>query len=109
MSIHNPDRWVVVECTVIDGETTRKVLAGWYGGYGGSDCWKLSSGITEIKEDENYYEFTNVSGSVYKCLKTSYGMSGIMSENYDYWLSLCKSEGVGSIEIVEGFEPNDLR
>lgn len=108
MSFNTPDRWVVVEFQELENEPIRKVLAGWYGGYTGSDCWKLSSGITEIKEDEKYFEFLNASGSLYKCQKTAYGMSGIMSENYEYWVSFLKSEGTGSVKIVEGYEPTDL-
>lgn len=108
MSMHNPDRWVVIEVIEMGGEPIRKVLAGWYGGYGGSDSWKLSSGITEIKEYSDYFEFYNISGSVYKCHKRAYGMSGIMNENFEYWVAYCKSEKLGSVEIVEGYEPLDL-
>lgn len=108
MSFHTPARWVVVEFQELEKEPIQKVLAGWYGGYCGSDSWKLSSGITEIMEYSDYFEFHNISGSVYQCYKRAYGMSGIMSANYDYWLSFLKSEGTGSVRIVEGFEPNDL-
>ncbi|MGZ0080029.1 hypothetical protein [Methylomonas sp. YC3] len=108
MTLNTPDRWVVVEFRELENEPVRKVLAGWYGGYGGSDSWKLSSGITEIKEHADCYEFSNVSGSVYRCNKRAYGMSGIMNENYQYWSAYLKSEELGSVEIVEDYEPTDL-
>jgi sulfatase maturation enzyme AslB (radical SAM superfamily) len=77
MSNYTPDRWVVIELS--DKDTTiKKVLAGWYGGYLGSDSWRISSGIAEEADCGEYYEFTNHSGSVYQCRKGSYGMSGLM-------------------------------
>ena len=39
---YTPDGWIVVEFRTNDGEVNRKVMASWYGGYGGSDSWKLS-------------------------------------------------------------------
>ena len=44
-----PERWVVVDITV-DGESTKKVFAGWYGGYLDGDSWKLNSGIASEQE-----------------------------------------------------------
>jgi hypothetical protein len=108
MSCNTPDRWVVLEFRELENEPVRKVLAGWYGGYGGSDSWKLSSGITEIKETDDYFDFHNVSRSIYRCHKSAYGMSGIMNENYQYWVAYLKSENLGSVEIVEDYEPTDL-
>ena len=42
---------------------------------GGSDSWRLSSGITEVEELEDSYIINNESGSVYTCYKGRYGMS----------------------------------
>ena len=56
---YTPDGWIVVEFRTNDGEVNRKVMASWYGGYLGSDRWKLSSGITETIEHEDHYEFIN--------------------------------------------------
>ena len=48
MSTYTPDLWVILEFKEKDSEeVNRKVLASWYGGYAGSDSWKLSSGITK--------------------------------------------------------------
>ena len=84
MSTYTPNRWVVIEMTHGD-DVINKVFGGWYGGYTGADSWKLSSGITETKEYADYYEFTNVSGSVYVCHKEAEGFSGYMFDIYSGW------------------------
>ena len=100
MSIYNPDRWVIVELKYNDSdEVTRKVMASWYGGYLGSDRWKLSSGITEIVDKDTHYEIHNHSGSIYNCYKGSEGMSGYASSVF---ASFAKDlEGKGTIEAVK--------
>ena len=71
---HVPDKWVVVK---INGSHPHyRVFASWYGGYLGSDSWRLNSGITSLKEEENYYLFSGSSGSVYKCHKNQWGTNG---------------------------------
>jgi len=75
MSEYSPDKWVVVK---ISGESNPvyKVFACWYGGYLGSDSWKLNSGITKATLEGNIYSFEGSSGSVYYCHKDSYGTNG---------------------------------
>lgn len=70
MSDYTPDKWVVVK---IGDENLHKVFACWYGGYAGSDSWKLNSGITKVTLEGNVYSFEGSSGSVYECHKDSYG------------------------------------
>ena len=84
MTEYFPDRWVVVEISTPD-HTTQKVLASWYGGYAGSDEWRLSSGITETIENEGHYLFHNESGSIYKCFKDSQGMSVYTAGILENW------------------------
>jgi hypothetical protein len=67
--VYNPDKWVVVK---ID-HTIYKVFACWYGGYAGSDSWKLNSGITQVSRDGFVYSFEGASGSTYKCHTDCYG------------------------------------
>ena len=74
MSEYTPDKWVVIEIA-IEGTTVQRILSSWYGGWAGSDSWRLSSGITEVVELEDSYIFRNESGSVYTCYKGRYGMS----------------------------------
>ena len=74
MSRYVPDRWVVIEITS-EGTTVQRILSSWYGGWAGSDNWRLSSGITEVEELGDSFVFKNESGSVYTCYKRDYGMS----------------------------------
>ena len=73
MSDYTPDKWVVVKITALDNPPVHKVFASWYGGYLGSDSWKLNSGITKVAENTDYYFFDGFSGSCYACRKGSYG------------------------------------
>ena len=74
MSEYTTDKWVVIEIDY-DGDNFQKILSSWYGGWAGSDSWRLSSGITEVEELEDSYIIKNNSGSVYTCFKKRYGMS----------------------------------
>ena len=96
---YTPDGWIVVEFRTNDGEVNRKVMASWYGGYLGSDRWKLSSGITETIEHEDHYEFINHSGSVYKCGKNSFGLNGYASSALESFKK--DIAGHGSIEVID--------
>ena len=78
MREYTPDRWVLVEIEY-EGKKYCKVLASWYGGFAGSDSWKLSSGIESVKETEHVFEYPQSSGSTYFCYKDGYGMSGYAS------------------------------
>lgn len=72
---YTPDRWQIVRIQGTEGEAC-KVLGSWYGGYAGSDSWRLSSGITKITESDMCYTVLNESGSMYTLYKGSQGMSG---------------------------------
>jgi hypothetical protein len=100
MSEYRPDLWVIVELKYNDSEeAVRKVMGSWYGGYLGSDSWRLSSGITEIVDADTHYEIHNESGSVYLCGKHCQGMSGYTTGVFN---SLAKDlEGRGSIKVIE--------
>jgi hypothetical protein len=77
--VNFPDHWVIIE-QLLDNKQSKKVLAGWYGGYYTSNSWKLSSGIVKVtKENQNVFHFDNVSGSHYVCKKDEYGMTDLMS------------------------------
>ena len=74
MSEYTPDKWVVIEIDY-GQEKIQKILSSWYGGWAGSDSWRLSSGITGVEELEDSYIIKNESGSVYTCYKRRYGVS----------------------------------
>lgn len=100
MSNYSPDRWQVVKLTY-DGEPIYKILGSWYGGYAGSDSWRMSSGVESIKELDECYEVTNSSGSVYVCYKSSVGMSGYTAGVYsNFEKQAAESEGKIQIELV---------
>lgn len=46
---------------------TVKVVATWL------STWRINSGITDVKEDDEYYYFYGISGSCYQCKKDGYG------------------------------------
>jgi hypothetical protein len=74
MSTYTPDKWVIMK-TDVGGTLHYRVLASWYGGYLSSDSWKMSSGIVSMVETDTAYEFSNESGSLYRCFKNSIGTS----------------------------------
>ena len=75
MSDYTPDKWLVVKITGPDTPPVHKVFACWYGGYLGSDSWKLNSGITRAYEESHCFMFDGNSGSTYACHKATYGAS----------------------------------
>ena len=100
MSEYTPDKWVVIEIAY-GQEKIQKILSSWYGGWAGSDSWRLSSGITEAEELEDSYIIKNESGSVYTCFKKRYGMSAYaMGVLEDF-----KKQAV--ITMVEKYERKD--
>jgi len=102
MSTYVPDRWMILEL-IHNDETIIKIFSGDYGGYLGSDTWKLSSEIEEFIPHADHYEFKNASGSVYKCYYNCYGMSGYMTSIYRGWES--KQTDEFKIRIDDAFEP----
>jgi len=74
MSEYTPHLWEIVRLTT-DNDQVDKVIGSWYGGFGGSDNWRLSSGIVKIDENDSHYQVHNESGSVYTCHKQTRGMS----------------------------------
>lgn len=75
MSEYTPDTWVMVKFK-FENDTVYKILAGWGGSYLYGASWKLNSGVTKIEEDGQCYLFYGSSGSVYRCRKNCYGLSG---------------------------------
>jgi hypothetical protein len=99
MNAYTPDRWVIVEVNSEYGKL-RKILGSWYGGYGGSDEWRFSSGITEVVEHDNHYEIHNHSGSIYTCYKNSIGMSSYTNTVFNDYKKKLEESKEGTMEIV---------
>lgn len=68
MTMYVPDRW----CLVQIGDVY-KVFGSWYGGYLGSDSWRLNSVITSVTKESDRYTFEGASGSKYVCCANHYG------------------------------------
>lgn len=72
-----PDKWVVIKIVATEnGDTHYRVFATWYGGYTGSDSWKMNSGITRVEKTDDGYALFGESGSVYLCHQNCWGLSG---------------------------------
>lgn len=99
MSNYTPDRWVVLEF-VTPHETIRKVFAGWYGGFTGSDSWKLNSGIENTHMVDGVYAFEGYSGSTYYCHPHGYGMSGYQTNILTGWIEDAESMPGWHIRIL---------
>jgi hypothetical protein len=99
MNTYIPDRWEIVNAK-LDELNLNKVLGSWYGGFANGDSWRLSSGITDIIENDNHYEIHNESGSVYICYKKSQGMSAYTAQVYLDFKEKLKEQG-GIVEIID--------
>lgn len=81
---YTPDNWVVLKLKPYESDLGfYKILSGWSGGYLDGDSWRLNSGITQAKQDGDFYEFHGSSGSCYRCHKDSYGLRMNNAEVYD--------------------------
>lgn len=98
--MYTPDVWVVIEFTTPQ-ETFRKVFAGWYGGFAGSNSWKLNSGITKTRKVGDWWEFEGHSGSVYRCHPNNYHMSGLMQGIYSNWVKNAEEHEGVSFRILD--------
>lgn len=101
MKDYTPDSWVVLEFDAPQLETPlRKVFGGWYGGFAGSDSWKLNSGIVATRRKGDWWEFDGYSGSTYTCHKNNYNMTGLMHSVLAKWLKQAEQRGDTTIKIL---------
>lgn len=102
MTNYYPDVWRVIKVEHPDQSTFFKVMGGWYGGYGGSDSWRLNSGIVSYKLVEGGVEFIGDSGSVYHC---GYGvscerMTALMGSVFSGWQSQLEGQ-TASMTLID--------
>lgn len=94
--MYTPDKWLLIK---VNGENPHyRVFASWYGGYLGSDSWRMNSGITKVTENNDSYLFEGESGSIYSCHKKSHGISGYGSSVLNRMIELQKEL---EIQIVD--------
>ena len=109
MSTYTPDVWVVLEFDAPSLDVPlRKVFAGWYGGFAGSNSWKLNSGITNVRRDGEYLEFDGYSGSTYRCHPHNYHMSSLMQGVLSHWLKDADERGDVTIRILSLDEVGEM-
>lgn len=102
MRDYTPDVWVVLEFDAPQlDQPLRKVFGGWYGGFAGSNSWKLNSGITAVRiDDEGHYEFDGYSGSTYYCHFNNYHLSSLMQGVLAQWQKQAEERGDTTIRIL---------
>jgi hypothetical protein len=76
------------------------VFATWSGGYGGSDSWKLNSGIVRATLVGDRWEFDGSSGSVYSCHKDAYGTNGYGGAVLNNMISQAQDQDI-PIEVMD--------
>jgi hypothetical protein len=100
MSAYTPDLWVIVEINSPEHGKIRKVLGSWYGGFGGSDEWRMNSGIEKVIDQGDYYDIVGYSGSIYKCYKNRVGCSAYTNRVYNNLKKELEDINMGTMEIV---------
>lgn len=97
-SVYTPDKWVVLRIVTKSGDVVNKVLAGWHGGWAGSDHWQLNSGIKLVDEYTDRFEFHGYSGSTYICYKSRCGFTSLTNTMFGHW----KKKGI-QMEVLEEY------
>lgn len=100
MGYYEPDTSVVIKLTNKNNETHYRVFGGYIGGYLNGSSYRVNSGITQIKYDENHYYFIGESGSVYKCRISCPFFDSYCSSVLDVLCTAVKEEG-GVAEIID--------
>lgn len=98
---HKPDMWQLIQLRSKDPASTNPptfhVLSSWWGGWTGSDSWRLSTQITQVKDHPDYWLVTTRSGSQYE-----------LSRHPAYWGTSSLSRQVLYEHPVLEVLPNDL-
>lgn len=101
MTTYHPDKWAIIKIVMKDtGETLYKVMGSWYGGFGGSNSWKLNSGIEKIEKIDGFFHYHGYSGSVYVCHESTYGMSMYTHGVYQSYHDQFEEAGKASFDAL---------
>ena len=103
-----PHKWVVIDYGEEVGFAPQRyaILAGWYGGFAGSNSWKRSSPVVEWYFKEDDLEASTESGSKYVLHKGAIGVTmltqSLISDAgltvVSEWEDVCKLvKGVGNV------------
>jgi hypothetical protein len=109
MNTYTPDCWELIKLTEAStGQVTYKVVAGWYGGFAGSNSWKISSGIKQVIEHNEYFEMPQFSGSSYRCGKGTRRMSSLMHDTVAHYQRRLTEAGLGTLEVLRDTDPSTI-
>ena len=76
-----PHKWVVIDYGEEYAATQRyAILAGWYGGFAGSNSWKRSSPIIAVQDGGECWNVYTLSGSMYVLRKLARGVTGMTAQ-----------------------------
>ena len=100
MSEYTPDLWTIVRITSKEHPRLDKVVGSWYGGFGGSDEWRMNSGIEKIVEHEKHYDIHGYSGSLYTCYKGNEGASSYTSMVINNMATQLEEGGLGMMRVL---------
>lgn len=96
-----PDKWVLVKITSRENKVVYKILAGFYGGFAGSDHWQMNSGVKKVDEEEHLWIVHGESGSEYICRKDSEGLTRLTQAMLAHWQKQATIEVVPMQEYVK--------
>jgi len=74
--MYTSDKWIIIKV-----DDAYRVFATTGGDYIHGESWRINSGITHIDDKKKHYYIHGESGSVYKCKKKSYGVTGGYNTN----------------------------
>lgn len=97
-----PDCWKFIRLTPHDKSLPShdRILCSWYGGFMGSDHWKLSSGNQEVINHDYYLEVPQHSGTVYHLYKDRQRWSGYMTSVFNKLKKNAKEVDMESFDYV---------
>ena len=96
--MEHPDLWKIVRIETKPHGTLFKVFSSFYGGYLGSDAWKISSRIKTIEDQGTQYVATTQSGNRYSLIKGNEGFSGFGRNVFEQYQGDLANSGLGSLE-----------
>lgn len=100
MSDYTPDKWAIAHITSKEYPPINRVIGSWYGGYTGSDSWRMNSGIEKIEDKGDFYNIHGKSGSVYQCYKKCEGMSSYTQTVMNNMATKLEKSGEGIMQII---------
>ena len=101
MSDYTPDRWAIVRITSKEYPQIDKVVGSWFGGYGGSDSWRMNSGIERVADAGDFYHIYGYSGSIYHCRKGCEGMSAYTEMVMNNMATQLEEGGLGMMKVID--------